>query len=88
MGNEGISEIGEGEQDYEMYCIGNIVHNIMITLVTDDNYTYRGEYFIVYINVESLCFIYLKLILNVKYTSTKNTRVTCFEEYTLKRKKL
>ena len=38
------------------YSIGNIVSNTeYLCMVTDGNYTYQGEHFIIYINVKSLC---------------------------------
>lgn len=37
-----------------MDSVANIVNNIVITLVTDSNYTYGGDDFIMYKNMESL----------------------------------
>lgn len=36
-----------------MYNTGNTVTSIVVTTVTDDNYSY-GDYFIMYANTESL----------------------------------
>ena len=38
-----------------MYRIENIVNNIIITLVTDGNWTYHGDHFVMYKNIELLC---------------------------------
>ena len=35
-----------------MYSTGNVVNNIIITLVTDSNYVYLGDRFAVYRNIE------------------------------------
>ena len=52
-----------------MYSMGNTVSNIL-TLAMDDNYTYCGDQFIMYINVESLCCAYeTNRILYVNYSS-------------------
>ena len=39
------------------YSIGNIVNNMVITLVTDGSYTYSGEHFIMYGIVEYVVLI-------------------------------
>lgn len=47
----------------EMYSMGNIVINIL-SVVTDSNYTYHVGHFVMYINVESLCYIPETILLN------------------------
>ena len=40
-----------------MYSVGNIVNNYVISLVTDDNYSYRGDHFEMYRNIDLLCWV-------------------------------
>lgn len=59
-----------------MFSMGNAVSNIVLTCtVTDGDYTYCGDHFTVYRNVESLCCIHdINVILHVDYTSIKNMK--------------
>lgn len=50
-------------------CIGNTVNKILTTLVIDGNWTYYGNYFVMY-KVWNYYVVYLKLILYVKYNLT------------------
>ena len=42
---------------YEMYSIWNIVNNYVISLVTDDSYSYHGDHFEMYRNIKLLCWV-------------------------------
>ena len=42
---------------YEMYSMWNIVNNYVISLVTDDSYSYHGDHFEMYRNIKLLCWV-------------------------------
>lgn len=50
-----------------MYRIENIVNNIIITLVTDGTWTYHGDHFVMYKNIEFLCYALETNILSQLY---------------------
>ena len=68
-----LSVAKQMSRGHEIYSVGNIVNNYVISLVTDSNQTYHGDYFEMYRNIESLCCTTgTNIVLQVNYTSKAN----------------
>ena len=58
---------------YEMYSVGNIVNNYVISLVTNGKQAYHDDHFQLYRNIKLLCYIQgTNIGLQVNYTSKTN----------------
>ena len=58
-----------------MYCISNIVNNIVRTLLTHGNQSSGGDHFVMYKNIKSLWYVLeTNRILYINYTGRKDLR--------------
>ena len=58
---------------YEMYSMWNIVNNYVISLVTDDSYSY-GDHFEIYRNIKLLCWVLgINIVLWVSHMTKTNS---------------
>ena len=59
---------------YEMYSMWNIVNNYVISLVTDDSYSYHGDHFEMYRNIKLLCWVLgINSVMGQSYDENKQT---------------